>query len=76
VDDEDYRLGFNSMRLFVERFYHAGLLHNLFFVADRSPELKEDIRGLLSGDLWTGNNSFQQKLLKSRHAQKLKQEGP
>jgi flavin-dependent dehydrogenase len=73
VDDDNYMIGFNSMRLFVERFYHAGLLHNLFFVAERNPDLKEDIQGLLSGDLWTGNNDFQHKLLKSRQAQKLNQ---
>lgn len=71
VDDENYLLAFNSMRFFVERFYHAGLVHNLFFVAERSPELKEDIMGLLAGDLWTGCNDFQQKLLRSRQAQKL-----
>jgi flavin-dependent dehydrogenase len=73
IDDDDYMVGFNSMRLFVERFYHAGLLHNLFFVAERNPELKDDIQGLLSGDLWTGKNDFQQKLLSGRHAQKLEQ---
>jgi flavin-dependent dehydrogenase len=73
VDDDDYMIGFNSMRLFVERFYHAGLLHNLFFVAERNPELKEDIQGLLSGDLWTDDNDFQKKLLRSRQAQKLNQ---
>jgi len=71
MDDDAYMLGFNSMRFFVERFYHAGLVHNLFFVADRSEELKEDILGLLAGDLWTGTNDFQQKLLRSRQAQRL-----
>ncbi|MBL4759752.1 MAG: tryptophan 7-halogenase [Mariprofundaceae bacterium] len=71
VDDDDYALGFNSMRMFVERFYHARLVHNLFSVSDRSEELKEDILGLLGGDLWTGKNDFQKKLLNSRQAQKL-----
>jgi flavin-dependent dehydrogenase len=73
VDDDDYMIGFNSMRLFVERFYHAGLLHNLFFAAERNPKLRSDIQGLLSGDLWTGNNDFQQMLLRTRQAQKLNQ---
>lgn len=68
IGDEDYMTGFNSMRLFVERFYHAGLVKNLFFVAERSEELKMDIMGLLSGDLWTGTNDFQEKLLRSRQA--------
>ncbi|MDX8389311.1 MAG: NAD(P)/FAD-dependent oxidoreductase [Mariprofundaceae bacterium] len=71
--DEDYHTGFNSMHMFVERFYHAGLVRNLFFAADRSEELKQDILGLLAGDLWTGTNDFQHKLLRSRHAQQLKQ---
>lgn len=70
-DDDNYELGFNSMRMFVERFYHARLVQNLFSVSDRNEELKEDILGLLGGDLWTGNNDFQKKLLKSRQAQQL-----
>lgn len=71
VDDAAYQTGFNSMRFFVERFYHSGLVHNLFFVAERSKELREDILGLLAGDLWTGTNDFQRKLLGSRQARKL-----
>jgi len=70
-DDEAYALGFNSMRMFVDRFYHARLVHNLFSVSERSDELKQDILGLLGGDLWTGTNEFQKKLLKSRQAQQL-----
>ncbi|MDQ6993873.1 MAG: NAD(P)/FAD-dependent oxidoreductase [Mariprofundus sp.] len=71
--DEEYRIGFDSMRLFVERFYHSGLVRNLFSVSDRSEELKKDIMGLLAGDLWSGNNAFQHKLLHSRQAGDLKQ---
>lgn len=71
IDDADYALGFNSMRMFVERFYHARLVQNLFSVSEQSEELKEDILGLLGGDLWTGKNEFQKKLLKSRQAQQL-----
>jgi len=69
--DEAYLIGFNSMRMFVERFYHSGLVHNLFFAADRNNEIKEDILGLLAGDLWTGTNDFQRKLLQSRQAKAL-----
>jgi len=71
IDDADYTLGFNSMRMFVERFYHARLVQNLFSVSKKSEELKEDILGLLGGNLWTGKNEFQKKLLKSRQAQQL-----
>jgi len=66
--DDAYRIGFDSMRLFVERFYHSGLVRNLFSVSGRSESLKRDIMGLLAGDLWTGSNDFQYKLLNSRQA--------
>jgi len=71
VGDDDYHTAFNSMHVFVDRFYHTGLVHNIFFVAERSEELKQDILGLLGGDLWTGTNDFQHKLLRSRQSQKL-----
>jgi flavin-dependent dehydrogenase len=65
-DDEDYLLGFNTMRLFVERFYQSSIVHNLFFEADRDPQLKDQIAQLLSGDLWVDNNALQQSLLAGR----------
>ncbi len=65
-DDEAYRLGFNTMRLFVERFYQSNIVHNLFFEADQHPELKDQIARLLSGDLWADNNVLQQSLLGGR----------
>jgi flavin-dependent dehydrogenase len=65
-DDEDYLLGFNTMRLFVERFYRSNIVHNLFFEADRHPDLKAQIAQLLAGDLWVDNNALQQSLLAGR----------
>ncbi len=65
-DDKAYLLGFNTMRLFVERFYQSNIVHNLFFEADREPELKDQIARLLSGDLWVDNNALQQSLLAGR----------
>ncbi len=62
-DDEDYLLGFNTMRLFVERFYQSNMVRNLFFEADRHPDLKDQIARLLSGDLWADNNALQKNLL-------------
>ena len=64
--DQDYLLGFNTMRLFVERFYQSSIVHNLFFEADRDPQLKDQIAQLLSGDLWVDNNALQQSLLAGR----------
>lgn len=66
ADDEDYLLGFNTMRLFVERFYQSNIVHNLFFEADRDPDLKAQIAQLLAGDLWVDDNTLQQSLLAGR----------
>jgi len=68
VDDEAYLLGFNTMRLFVERFYQSNIVHNLLFEADREPDLKQHIAALLSGDLWSDGNVFQNSLLKGRRS--------
>ncbi|WKJ92571.1 NAD(P)/FAD-dependent oxidoreductase [Methylomonas montana] len=65
-DDQNYLLGFNTMRLFVERFYQSNIVHNLFFEADRDPDLKAQIAQLLAGDLWVDNNTLQQSLLAGR----------
>ena len=65
-DDEAYLLGFNTMRLFVERFYHSNVVHNLFFEAYRDPELTAQIARLLSGDLWVDDNVLQKSLLAGR----------
>lgn len=62
VDDEAYLLGFNTMRLFVERFYQSNLVHNLFFEADKHPDLKDQIARLIAGDIWSGDNPLQNKL--------------
>jgi flavin-dependent dehydrogenase len=67
-DDEAYLLGFNTMRLFVERFYQSSIVHNLFFEAERDLELKDQIARLLSGDLWSEDNNLQQRLLAGRRA--------
>lgn len=65
-DDEAYLLGFNTMRLFVERFYQSNIVHNLFFEADRHPELKSQIARLLAGDMWADDNALQKNLLAGR----------
>lgn len=65
-DDEAYLLGFNTMRLFVERFYQSNIVHNLFFEADKYPDLKDQIARLLSGDMWADDNALQKNLLAGR----------
>lgn len=66
VDDDEYKLGFRSMQLFVERFYQYDMVQHLFFEADRNEDIKNDIAALLSGDLWRGDNEFQRMLLQGR----------
>jgi len=65
--DKVYQTGFQTMFLMIERFYCSNIVENLFFESDREPRLKNEIIGLLSGDLWTETNSFQQGLLRGRN---------
>ena len=69
--DADYLIGFNSMLLFIERFYNHDLVGRLLFESERNHSVKNNIMGLLAGDLWTGDNQFQNNLLISRQSQKL-----
>lgn len=67
VDDADYDLGFSTMRVFIERFYHTSLMNNVFFEADRDDGIKRDISELLAGNMWSGKNVWQQGLLRGRY---------
>lgn len=66
IDDKTYTHGFRSMQLFVERFYQYDLVHHLFFEAARDEGIRNEIAGLLAGDLWSGDNDFQRMLLAGR----------
>lgn len=70
VDDVDYDLGFSTMQVFIERFYHTDLIHNVFFEAGRDMHIKHDISELLAGNLWSGNNLWQQGLLRGRYGRR------
>ena len=70
TDDNHYNLAFRSMQLFVERYYQYDMVNHLFFEADRSETIKNDIAALLSGDLWRGNNEFQRMLLEGRQSRR------
>ncbi|MEN8132818.1 MAG: hypothetical protein ABFS45_22080 [Pseudomonadota bacterium] len=50
----------------MERYYQHDMVNHLFFEADRSEDIKNDIAALFSGDLWRGNNEFQRMLLEGR----------
>ncbi len=67
VDDTDYDLGFSTMQVFIERFYHTDLIHNVFFEAERDDRIQRDISALLAGDMWSGKNLWQQGLLRGRY---------
>ncbi len=68
VDDTDYDLGFSTMRVFIERFYHTSLMNNVFFEADRDDGIKRDISELLAGNMWSGTNAWQLGLLRGRYS--------
>lgn len=70
ADDDHYNRAFRSMQLFIERYYQYDMVNHLFFEADRSEIIKNDIAALLSGDLWRGNNEFQRMLLEGRQNRK------
>ncbi len=65
-DNAVYEHGFQTMHRMIERFYHSGLVYNLFFEADRDRRIKTEVTCLLAGDLWSENNFFQQGLLTGR----------
>ncbi|BCX89885.1 hypothetical protein MIN45_P2259 [Methylomarinovum tepidoasis] len=65
-DDPAHALGFNTMYAFVERFYQSDLIHNVFFEAHRDAAIKQAISALLAGNLWSGNNPWQETLLRGR----------
>jgi flavin-dependent dehydrogenase len=67
VDDADYELGFSTMRVFIERFYHTSLINNVFFEAHRDARIKHDISQLLAGNMWSNDNAWQQGLLRGRY---------
>lgn len=65
-DDAVYGHGFQTMHRMIQRFYHSGLVHNLFFEAGREQRIKTEVTRLLAGDLWNESNFFQQSLLRGR----------
>lgn len=66
--DQTYSTGFRTMHLIVERFYQADLVNNLLFEASRDEKIRAEIAAVLSGDLWSGTNRFQNGLLAGRRA--------
>jgi flavin-dependent dehydrogenase len=70
TDEQAFDEGFNTMRLFIERFYRSDMVQRLFFEADRSETIKAEISALLSGDLWRSDNAFQRMLLEGRQGRK------
>ena len=71
VDDADYDLSFSTMRVFIERFYQTSLVHNVFFEAGRDECIKREISQLLAGNMWSGNNVWQQGLLRGRYSSRF-----
>jgi len=69
--DAVYKTGFNTMHLFIDRFYRSHLIDNLIFEFERHERIKNEIAALLAGDLWDSGNLFQQGLLNGRRSKSL-----
>jgi flavin-dependent dehydrogenase len=50
----------------IERFYRPEWVHNVLFAAGRETRLVREFTAILAGDVWRGDNSVQEMLLKSR----------
>ena len=58
-------IGYRSFAGIVYRFYHAELVHRLFFQDTDGAPLRAGITSVLAADLWRDDNQFQQMLLRS-----------
>jgi flavin-dependent dehydrogenase len=58
-------IGYRSFSGIIYRFYHAELVHRLFFQDTEGAPLRAGITSVLGGDLWRDDNQFQQMLLRS-----------
>jgi hypothetical protein len=58
-------IGYRTFSAVIYRFYHAELVHRLFFPSTDGEPLRPGITTVLGGDLWRDDNPFQQMLLNS-----------
>ena len=61
-------IGYRSFSGIIYRFYHAELVHRLFFQDTEGAPLRAGITSVLGGDLWRDDNGFQHMLLNSLSA--------
>jgi flavin-dependent dehydrogenase len=58
-------IGYRTFSGIIYRFYHAELVHRLFFQDTDGAPLRAGITSVLGGDFWRDDNQFQQMLLNS-----------
>ena len=58
-------IGYKTFAGIVYRFYHAELVHRLFFQDTQGQPLRPGITSVLGADFWRDDNPFQQMLLNS-----------
>ena len=58
-------IGYRTFSGIIYRFYHAELVHRLFFQDTEGAPLRAGITSVLGGDLWRDDNDFQRMLLNS-----------
>ena len=62
-------VGYKTFAGIVYRFYHAELVHRLFFQDTQGQPLRPGITSVLGADFWRDDNPFQQMLLNSLTAE-------
>jgi hypothetical protein len=58
-------IGYRTFSGIIYRFYHAELVHRLFFQDTEGAPLRAGITSVLGGDFWRDDNRFQEMLLNS-----------
>jgi flavin-dependent dehydrogenase len=53
------------------RFYHADLVHNLFFYDSPDPHIAQGVVSVLAGDIYRDDNPFQKMLLSDRRRMRI-----
>lgn len=60
---EHMERGYQCFERFIERFYHTGMVENLFFSTPPRSDMWRGVVSVLAGDVWRDDNPFQNILL-------------
>ncbi len=57
---------YQTFEAIIRRFYHTNFVEHFLFGAEHSGETHRGVVSVLAGDVWRGDNDFQQMLLRAR----------